>query len=120
MPLVDNVNARRDAIVPLAISGPAGEARVDAIVDTGFSGFLLLPSVLIVQLALPRLGTTSTTLADGTQRPMHVYTVAVSWLDEIRTGPALAGPTGEVLLGTTLLANSRLTVDYPEQMLTIT
>ncbi len=119
MPLVDNVNARRDAVVPLAISGPAGEARVDAIVDTGFSGFLLLPSVLIERLALPPLGTTSTTLADGTQRPMYVYTVAVSWLDEARTGPALAGPTGEVLLGTTLLANSRLTVDYPEQTVAI-
>ena len=119
MPLVGIVNSRRDAIVPLTIRGPAGEAHVDAIVDTGFSGFLLLPSVLIEQLALLRLGTTSTTLADGTQRPMYVYTVAVSWLDEIRTGPALAGPTGEVLLGTTLLANSRLTVDYPEQIITI-
>ena len=55
MPLVGIVNSRRDAIVPLVISGPAGEARVDAVVDTGFSGFLLPPQC-------PRRATCATTV----------------------------------------------------------
>jgi hypothetical protein len=45
-----------EAIIPLRLQGPAGPERViNAIIDTGFNGFLTLPLALVTALGLPRL-----------------------------------------------------------------
>ena len=47
------VTIDRQAIVHLTVRGPAGqEHEIEAIVDTGFDGWLSLPSSLIVPLGL--------------------------------------------------------------------
>ena len=48
------VNAALEAVVPLRVQGPAGRTReVQAVVDTGYSGFLTLPAGLVIELGLP-------------------------------------------------------------------
>ena len=43
------VTADRQAIITLTVRGPAGqEHEIEAIVDTGFDGWLSLPSSVIV------------------------------------------------------------------------
>ena len=63
-----NVNAHLEAIVTLPLLGPAGQAReIDAVVDTGFNGYLILPSRIVVELGLPFLNISWATLADGSE-----------------------------------------------------
>ncbi|MBA2450995.1 MAG: hypothetical protein H0V51_23525 [Chloroflexi bacterium] len=56
------VNAALEATIRLTVEGASGQAHeVEAVVDTGFSGFLTLPPTLITLLrAAFRLGPGST------------------------------------------------------------
>ena len=48
------VNAAYEAVVTLSLQGPAGQARdIEAVVDTGYSGFLTLPTTVVTELQLP-------------------------------------------------------------------
>ena len=63
-----NVNAHLEAIVTLPLLGPAGQAReIDAVVDTGFNGYLILPPMLVAELGLPVVGDGEAVLADGSE-----------------------------------------------------
>ena len=112
MSLLGNVTSRREAVVSVVVFGPQRQAQVEAMIDTGFDGHLVLPDSVIRHLALPRLGATDVTLGDGTQSLMRVYELAVEWLNERRLVEVLAGLSDEVLLGTALLAGHRITIDY--------
>ena len=64
--IAGSVNQEREAIVRLVIVGPQGREReVEAIVDTGYTGFLTLPSEMAADLGLPYLMRGSAVLADG-------------------------------------------------------
>lgn len=50
------VNANLEATIRLTIMGPAGQPHeIEAIIDTGFTGFLTLPPTLVSILGLPYL-----------------------------------------------------------------
>ena len=74
------VNAAHEAVITLSMQGPEGQAQeVDAVVDTGFTGFLTLPPALITELALPFETTGHATLADGSEVSFDTYRVTVLW-----------------------------------------
>ena len=74
------VNAAYEAVVTLAMRGPAGQTReIEAVVDTGFNGFLTLPPVLVTELGLPFTSIGRATLADGSEATFDVYSVTVLW-----------------------------------------
>lgn len=60
------VNANREAIIRLVVTGPGGQRQnTEAIIDTGFTGFLTLPPTRIAALGLSWLSRQSGILADG-------------------------------------------------------
>ncbi len=74
------VNAAYEAVVTLPLRGPDGRSReVDAVVDTGYNGFLTLPSSVVAELGLPYRGHSEAILADGSVAEFDVYGVTVSW-----------------------------------------
>jgi predicted aspartyl protease len=47
------VNQRCEAVISVAVKGEGKIKSVDAVIDTGFNGFLSLPIAIITELGLP-------------------------------------------------------------------
>ena len=97
------VNANHEAVVPLSLRGPEGQTReVDAVIDTGYSGFLTLPAALVADLGLPYVFSSSATLADDTEVGFRVHRATVLWDSSPRNVEADAvgstPPVGMLLL----------------------
>ncbi len=83
--------------------------NLDAIVDTGFTGWLALPGDTIEELELTRYGQRPANQAGGIGI-FTIYGALVSWHGEHR--PVLVHQnSGEPLVGMALLEGSRLTVE---------
>jgi clan AA aspartic protease len=79
------VNQSCEAILPIVVKNNAKTQLVDAVIDTGFSGFLTLPSSVIAALDLIWKGRDVATLGDGTSCIFDVYIAIVIWDGQYRT-----------------------------------
>ena len=108
------VSATFEAVVRLVIGGPSGRMReVEAVVDTGFNGFLTLPPALVKELGLPYVYQGEASLADGSQLRFDVHAVFVEW--DGRRRYVKADATGnKPLVGMSLLHGHSLFVEVVE------
>ncbi len=105
------VNAAYEAVIPIAVQGPEGEARdIEAVVDTGFTGFLSLPPSLVAELGLPFKGTSEATLADGSEVSFNAYDATVHWNGEPRN-VLIDEADSTPLVGMLLLDRHNLNID---------
>ena len=108
------VNARLEAVVPFSLSGPLGRTRtIEAVVDTGFSEFLIIPTRLATELGLAFGGVTLMILADGEKQYFEYYNVTVMWDGRPRTVRAHVAD-GTPLIGMALLHGHSLHVEVVE------
>ena len=102
------VNSRFEAMVRLVIRGHSGRTReVEAIIDTGYNGFLTLPTTLVEELELTWFGRSEGFLADGTKATFLVHTVFVEW-DGHRRYIRAAATGNKPLIGMSLLHRHNL------------
>lgn len=80
-----SVNQNCEAILPVVVKNDTKTQLVDAVIDTGFSGFLTLPSSTIAALDLTWKGRDVATLGDGTSCIFEVYISVVIWDGQYRT-----------------------------------
>lgn len=74
------VNQSCEAIIPVVVGhSKARQQMVQAVIDTGFTGFLSLPSSLIESLELPWIFRDSATLGDGSEVLFDMYRASVIW-----------------------------------------
>ncbi len=102
-----------EALLPVRVFDPGlggGHADIEAVIDTGFTGHLTLPTGMVSSLSLPELGSEEMVLADGRTEIASVHRGTVEWHGHGRTVPALA-VGDDPLLGMALLAGSRLQLD---------
>jgi clan AA aspartic protease len=105
------VKAGREAVIDLLVRGSDGRERiVEAVIDTGFTGFLTLPVALIAALRPARIGRSRVLLADGTDVVLDLYEVEVNWDGRWRTVRADAVDMN-ALVGMGLLAGCSLCLD---------
>lgn len=80
------VNAALEASLRLSVEDTRGQLQeVEAILDTGFNGFLTLPSALVAALGLPWLSRQQGQLADGTFQVLEVFAATIRWDGQART-----------------------------------
>ena len=108
------VNLRREATLLVVVGNSNRQLQaIEAVIDTGFNGFLSLPSTIITTLNLPWSGSDFVTLGDGSETFFDLYTGVVIW-DGQYCEIDIAESETEPLLGTALLYGYRLQVDNIE------
>jgi clan AA aspartic protease len=108
------VNLRCEATLPLVVGNINKQQQVvDTVIDTGFSGFLTLPSEIITTLDLPWTAADIVTLGDGSETLFDLYTANVIWDGQYRE-IYIAESETEPLIGMALLYGYRLQVDTIE------
>src|SRR5205085_2034532 len=72
------------ALVPVRLKKPAtGKlAKVQAWIDTGFTGELVLPKTLVNSLGLTRANVVKAELGDGSEAVIHTYGCELEWFGE--------------------------------------
>ena len=76
--IIGKIKADREAVIELEIVSLAQRVKIEAVIDTGFTGFLMLPIDLINRLNLPLIGKRNVLLADGNSVPINLYRVKVN------------------------------------------
>lgn len=108
------VNAEFEPIVPLSIRRSDGKVFThNAIVDTGFNGWLSLPPDLIAQLKLKWKRRGRAILGDGSECIFNVYEAVVIWDDTLLTIP-VDEADAEPLVGMSLMEGYQLTMQVFE------
>jgi clan AA aspartic protease len=108
------VNVEFEPIIPLSIRRADGKIFTqDAIVDTGFNGWLSLPTDLIAELNLRWKRRGRAILGDGSECIFNVYEAVVVWDDTLLTIP-IDEADSEPLVGMSLMEGYQLTVQVLE------
>ena len=90
--------------------GPIFQKPMDAVIDTGFNGFLTLPTRRIASLTLTYAGSTRAVLGDGQEVSLDLFEATVLWDGQEREAAVLAAE-GSALVGMALLSGYRVTLE---------
>ena len=108
------VNAAYEPVVTLAVQGPSGQSsEFEAVVETGFSGFLTVTPSPAPELGLRYRSRGWATLADGSEVTFPYYDVTVLWDGGRRSIEAEAADTTP-LVGMRLLDGHSLYVEVAD------
>jgi clan AA aspartic protease len=104
------VNTSYEAVISLVIRHDNKLKSINAVIDTGFTGFLSLPQSLIDELELPWSYSDFATLGDGSETLFDIHNANVIWDGQFREIEINSADT-ESLLGMSMLRGYRLEVD---------
>ncbi len=106
-------------VVEITVSGMEKTATLPALIDTGFDGYLSLPLSLALPLGLKLFYRTSVTLADGSIKEELLFKAKVKLGKKWQKASVFINWGNVALLGTKLLENSKLLLDFPNQKIQI-
>lgn len=113
------VNQNREAIIRIAVGyANSPKQMVEAIIDTGFTGFLSLPLSIIRSLGLPWYFRDLGTLGDGSEVVFDMYKATVIWNGKAQVID-VAASEADPLVGMSLLYGFRIQMEVTENGLVI-
>ena len=107
------VNKNCEATILVVVRNNDKLKSINAVIDTGFTGFLSLPNDIITELVLPWSYRDRGTLGDGSEVLFDIYDAVAIWdgkSKEIEVNSAETDP----LIGMSMLRGYRLQVDTIE------
>ena len=105
------VNTACEATLPLVVGKVNGQRQlINTVIDTGFNGFLTLPSTVITALDLPWIASDIVTLGDGSETLFDLHAATVIWDGRYREIDVAESET-EPLIGMALLYGYRLQIE---------
>ena len=104
-------DARQPRIV-VSIFGNRGEATIDAVIDTGLDGALCLPLSLAIPLGLELHGRINYELADGTIKRELTFEATIHLGEAVDQAEISLTESEDALLGSELLDDYVLEIDY--------
>ena len=111
--ITGQINQAGSPILKIRIYGNKAEVTIDGILDTGFDGFICLPIAVAVPLGLELIDVTDSELADGTiVQDELVFMGKVLWDDEVVDVDILLTRSADTLIGTAMLMNSDVRLNF--------
>ena len=96
--IIGIITADREAIIRFPVRDQGGqEQEIEAVIDTGFNGYLTLPDVLVAALGLPYHSRSIVTLGDGSKLVLRQYEATVIWDGRERDVLVLAAEGGPLI-----------------------
>ncbi|MCA2954474.1 clan AA aspartic protease [Microcystis sp. M010S1] len=84
--MMGSVNSRREAIIQFIVLGENHQRQaIKAVIDTGYTGFLTLPSAIITTLGLTWYMQEEGILGDGSLCMFNVFEATVIWDGQIKS-----------------------------------
>jgi clan AA aspartic protease len=112
--ITGKVTAELEGTIELEVNDSSDSLQqVEAVIDTGFNGYLTLPNHVIGLLNLPTAGNRIATLGDGSAVIFDAFLATVSWHGRDREVLVL-GAEGGAVVGMSLLQGSRLSMEVVE------
>ena len=103
------VNSYREALVQVRFQSGAA---IECVVDTGFDGGLTLPRAIVSQIQVPILGELTFEMVGGARMLAEVGLTEIDWLGSLRQVEVIVSESDDALVGTELLIDSTLVIDY--------
>jgi clan AA aspartic protease len=105
------VSADKEAMIPLQLRGAQGQVEtIQAVVDTGFTGALALPSAMVARLGMPFRMMRPYELGDGNVVDFDIHEATIVWDGQDRPMEALV-TAGGALAGMSSLIGHHLFID---------
>lgn len=92
---------------------------VECVIDTAFDGWLSFPKILVEDLQLPIIGREKIAVLGRRKLICNIALAQITWLGTVVTAAVIVNDGEDVLLGSRLLADSILRINYRNRRLTI-
>lgn len=112
-------DARKHPKIKVTVVGVRKSSSLEAILDTGFDGYLSLPINIAVTLGIELIAIVPVEYADGRRSQELVFSVRVDLDGTEEMVPATLTAGSEALAGTALLAKYELRVNFPRKRITL-
>ncbi len=109
--ILGTVNDSREAVIQLAIFGSDRVPKlIRSVIDTGYTGDLMLPKSLVESLGLALQGRQQAMLGDGSVKVFRMYAGSIIWDGQTRR-IEINSSESEALVGMGLLEDYKLEIE---------
>jgi clan AA aspartic protease len=109
--IIGSVNTNREAVIQIAVLSDSQQIKaVRAVIDTGYTGDLMVSRAIVDELGLSLQAIQDATLGDGSLTTFEMYAGSVIWDGQVRRIEVNASET-ECLVGMGLLEEYKLEIE---------